>query len=244
MDLMTEEARIITEAIKKAPEYSRIVARLEMFKAAGSLYRDDPLMATGLADTPRAALCMAIALEETVVAKDKCSIICVPDEKTAYNLARFLSAFTDGVLVFSQRDYVFYNISATSREFEHERINTLRAIANGKAKIVICVPEAMLGILPTKSRCTEQIVLRLGEEYPTKDLAEKLTYLGYTRADTVEGKGQFAIRGDILDVFPPDAQNPTRVEFFGDEVDCAGTFDILTQRRTENVDEIIITPAK
>ena len=47
MDLMTEEARIITEAIKKEPEYSRIVARLEMFKAAGSLYRDDPLMATG-----------------------------------------------------------------------------------------------------------------------------------------------------------------------------------------------------
>ncbi len=243
-DIRTQEARIITEAIKREPEYARIVARLEMFKAAGELYRDDALMATGLADTPRAALCCAIANEETVVDKNKCSIICVPDEKTAHNLARFLSAFTDGIYVFSQRDYVFYNISATSREFEHERINTLRAIAKGKAKIVICVPEAMLGILPPKKRCTDEIVLRIGEEYPTCDLTEKLVFLGYTRADTVEGKGQFAIRGDILDIFPPDAENPVRVEFFGDEVDCAGMFDILTQRRTENISEIIITPAK
>ncbi len=240
----TEEARIITEAIKNEPEYSRIITRMEMFKAAGSLYRDDPVMATGLADTPRAALCCAVAFEESVVDKDKCSIICVPDEKTAYNLARFLSAFSDGILVFSQRDYVFYNISATSREFEHERINALRAIAKGKAKIVICVPEALLGILPPKKRCTDEITLRVGEEFPTNDLAEKLTFLGYTRADTVEGKGQFAIRGDILDIFPPDAELPTRVEFFGDEVDCAGTFDILTQRRTENVSEITVTPAK
>ena len=240
----TNEAAMITEAIKREPEYARIVARLEMFKAVGSLYRDDALMATGLADTPRAALCYALANEETVTDNGKCSIICVPDEKTAHNLARFLSSFSDGILVFSQRDYVFYNISATSREFEHERITALRAIAKGKAKIVICVPEAMLGILPPKKRCTDEIVLKIGEEYPTNELCEKLVYLGYSRADTVEGKGQFAIRGDILDVFPPDADNPVRVEFFGDEVDCAGTFDILTQRRTENVSEITITPAK
>ena len=240
----TEEARIITEAVKAEPEYESILKRLEMFSAAGEKYRDDAIMATGLADTPRAALCFSLANEETVVSKDECSIICVPDEKTAYNLARFLSSFSDGIFVFSQRDYVFYNISAASREFEHERINVLRSIATGKAKIVICVPEALLGILPPKKRCIDEIVLAIGEEFPTDELSERLVYLGYTRADTVEGKGQFAIRGDILDVFPPDAESPVRVEFFGDEVDCAGTFDILTQRRTENVSRVVITPAK
>lgn len=240
----TEEARIITEAVKAEPEYESIIKRLEMFSAAGEKYRDDAIMATGLADTPRAALCFALANEETVVSKDKCSIICVPDEKTAYNLARLLSSFSEGIFVFSQRDYVFYNISATSREFEHERINVLRSIATGKAKIVICVPEALLGILPPKKRCADEIVLSIGEEFPTSELSERLVYLGYTRADTVEGKGQFAIRGDILDVFPPDLESPVRVEFFGDEVDCAGTFDILTQRRTENISTVVITPAK
>ena len=242
--LKTEEARIITEAVRAEPEYARILARLEMFKAAGKLYRDDPIMATGLADTPRAALCLALSCEETVTDKDSCSVICVPEEKTAYNLARFLSSFTDSVLVFSQRDYVFHNISATSREFEHERINTLRSIACKKAKIVICVPEALLGILPSKDRICEDIRLSIGEEYPTEKLISKLIYFGYTRAHTVEGKGQFSVRGDIIDVFPPDMQNPVRMEFFGDELDCAGTFDILTQRRTENVTDIVISPAK
>ncbi|MBR5308120.1 MAG: transcription-repair coupling factor [Clostridia bacterium] len=244
MSFKTEEARIITEAVKGEPEYGRILSRLEAFKASGSLYRDDPIMATGLADTPRAALCYALASESSVTDENSCSIICVPDEKTAYNLARFLSAFSDGILVFSQRDYVFYNISATSREFEHDRINAIRAIASGRAKMVICVPEALLGILPPKERCAEEIRISVGDEYPTEELLEKLVYFGYTRADTVEGRGQFSARGDILDVFPPDMQSPVRMEFFGDELDCAGTFDILTQRRTENVTDIVISPAK
>ena len=67
---------------------------------------------------------------------------------------------------------------------------------------------------------------------------------GYTRVAQVFEPGEYAVRGDIIDVFPPDMQNPVRMEFFGDELDCAGTFDILTQRRTENVTDIVISPAK
>lgn len=244
MSTKTEEARIITQAIKREPEYGRILARLEMFSAAGALYRDDPVMATGLADTPRAALCASLAFEESVSSAKSCNIICVPDEKTAYNLEKFLECFSDAVAVFSQRDYVFYNISATSREFEHERINALRRISRGDIKIVICVPEALLGILPSKERINEELKIKIGEEYPTSKLLDKLLYFGYTRADTVEGKGQFAVRGDIIDIFSPDSQYPVRAEFFGDELDCAGYFDILTQRRTENVSEITVSPAK
>ncbi len=240
----TEEARIITEMLKSEPEYARIAARLAMFSVGGEKYRDDALMATGLSDTPRAAMCYAIASDREILPEEKCSVICVPDEKTAYSLQRLLRAFCGGVYVFAQRDYVFYNISVASREFEHERISTLRAIAKGQAKFVICVPEALLGILPPRERTTAEIHLSIGDEYSTEKLLSELVQLGYSRADTVEGKGQFAVRGDIIDIFVPGEENPVRMEFFGDELDSAGYFDIMTQRRTENVNDIVISPAK
>ena len=67
---------------------------------------------------------------------------------------------------------------------------------------------------------------------------------GYSRTDTVEGQGQYASRGDILDVFSPDSDKPVRLEFFGDELDAAGIFDIMTQRRTENLQSVTFIPAK
>lgn len=67
---------------------------------------------------------------------------------------------------------------------------------------------------------------------------------GYTRCESVEGKGQFARRGDIVDVFVPSEDAPTRIEYFGDEVDTVNYFDIMTQRRTEPVGTLDITPTR
>ena len=64
------------------------------------------------------------------------------------------------------------------------------------------------------------------------------------RCDTVEGPGQFAKRGGILDIFTPDKDLPTRVEFWGDEIDCMGSFDVISQRRRDSFDKIEIPPAR
>ncbi len=77
--------------------------------------------------------------------------------------------------------------------------------------------------------------LRCGAEYNVDDLVARLTRAGYTRSSLVEGVGQFALRGGILDVYSPACENPLRAEFFGDELDTMGYFDPITQRRTENV---------
>ena len=66
---------------------------------------------------------------------------------------------------------------------------------------------------------------------------------GYTRCDQVEGVGQFALRGGILDVFSPLMEQPVRCEFFDDEIDSMGAFDPGTQRRTENVTSALLLPA-
>ena len=85
--------------------------------------------------------------------------------------------------------------------------------------------------------------LSVGDEADVSELAEALVRLGYCRAETVEGVGQFAFRGGIFDVFPPSLSRPVRIEFFGDEIDAIGAFDITTQRRTENLRRVRVTPA-
>ena len=244
MTIRTPETVLITEAIKKEPEFENVCQRLKIFSAAGEKFRDDPVMVTGLSDTPTAAFICACTEDSGVNPEGRCSIICVPEEKTAYALERLLSSITDGVYVFSCRDYVFHNISASSREFEHERLAVLRACSEGRAKFVICVPEALLGLLPPKDKALSGITLSVGDEYSTEELSRNLVEFGYSKADTVEGTGQFAQRGDIFDIFSPGMEQPIRLEFFGDEIDCAGTFDVMTQRRIENVSEIAVTPAR
>ena len=86
------------------------------------------------------------------------------------------------------------------------------------------------------------MTLRVGAEYSMPDLISRLTRAGYSRASLVEGVGQFALRGGILDVYSPAQEKPLRAEFFGDELDTMGYFDPITQRRTENADEAILLP--
>ena len=76
-----------------------------------------------------------------------------------------------------------------------------------------------------------------------EELAGRLAALGYTRCQQVEGVGQFALRGGILDVFSPLMAEPVRCEFFDDEVDSLGSFDVISQRRTKNLESALLLPA-
>ncbi|MFI3313837.1 MAG: transcription-repair coupling factor, partial [Eubacteriales bacterium] len=81
-----------------------------------------------------------------------------------------------------------------------------------------------------------------GKTYDLNELPRNLERNGYARTTLVEGVGQFALRGGILDVFSPAYPQPLRVEFFGDDLDIMGFFDVSTQRRTENVENAVILP--
>lgn len=78
---------------------------------------------------------------------------------------------------------------------------------------------------------------------PVADLPAALSAAGYERCQQIEGAGQFAVRGGIVDVFPADSPAPVRMELWGDTVDTLSYFDLLTQRRTEPLDAIAIPPA-
>ncbi len=87
-------------------------------------------------------------------------------------------------------------------------------------------------------------VLKRDEDFPLDELIKRLSAVGYVREDPVNGVGQFSIRGGIVDIWPPDAINPLRIEFFGDTVDSIREFDAETQLSTGQLKEISIAPMR
>ena len=237
-------SQMLINVVRAENEYKQLYNVLNRFSAGGERYSQGPALITGLSDGTRNVLCASFVLEENLKGADGTSVIIVPDEKTAYDLQNKLSAFTDSMRVFPVRDFNFHNIAISSKDWEYERLNVLREIVSGKCKTVIAVPEAALCMLPPIDYIKSGSNIKIGDSVGLSELIMTLEKYGYTRCDTVEGPGQYSSRGDILDIFIPDNDYPVRLEFFGDDLDSAGFFDTITQRRTENVKEIEITPVK
>lgn len=131
-----------------------------------------------------------------------------------------------------------------SRQWEYRRLEALYRIRQEESPVIVTTADALaLRCIPPQvlDRCS--FTLRSDGRYQVEELARRLTAAGYTRTEQVEGPGQFALRGGILDVYSPGAEAPVRCEFFDDEVDSLGFFDVATQRRTENCREALLLPA-
>ena len=111
--------------------------------------------------------------------------------------------------------------------------------------IITATPEAALQItIPEELLSSLTVTIDVNTRVDTEKLAASLSASGYVRGELVEGPGQFAVRGGIVDIYPP-AAAPYRIELFGDEIDRIGTFDVQTQRFTETVNgKIRIPPAR
>ncbi len=170
-------------------------------------------------------------------------LIVVPEEKDAYAMQRVLSRWFPKTLVYPSRDFVFENVHAYSHEWEHQRLNVLKSVCDGNYDIVLTVPDALMEYtVPADALKEHTVTLRLGDEFPVEHLCRKLESMGYTRAEVVEGVGQYSLRGGIVDVFSPQYQEPLRIDFFGDEVDLIGFFDTVGQRTVDNAVTCQIIP--
>ncbi len=131
-----------------------------------------------------------------------------------------------------------------SRQWEHNRIAALYELSGGGDQVLVATAEALLQkTSPPRLLREAAIRLEVGKRYDPAALALRLTEAGYSRADQVEGVGQFALRGGILDVFSTLMAEPVRCEFFDDEVDSLGSFDVISQRRTKNLESALLLPA-
>src|SRR5207244_11160334 len=97
--------------------------------------------------------------------------------------------------------------------------------------------------LPPPDERPEPLRLSIGDEPGIEELAERLALAGYERAERVEERGQFAVRGGLVDVFPAPGREPLRIELFGDEIEGIRAFSPFTQRALREVDAAVIQPA-
>ena len=224
--------KLLTQILSGVPEFPRLLAALD----SGGC----PAAVSGLSAVHRAHFAAGI-WEQT----GRPVVLLCADETEADRLAEDLTAFTgQAVRRLSARDFTFHNAAVVSRQWEHRRLSALRALAAGESPLTVCTVESLLQrTLPRTllTQCAQ--MLRVGESHDLPELAERLSAAGYTRCEQVEGVGQFALRGGILDVFSPAFDRPVRAEFFGDEIDSMGLFDVSSQRRTVNLREAEILPA-
>lgn len=125
----------------------------------------------------------------------------------------------------------------------YERIDALNRIYTNEVDVVITTIEALMQrIIPQELLYKDIIKFELGKTYDLEELKRNLVNLGYTRIDLIEAKGQFSLRGGILDIAITDKMG-VRIEFWGDDVDSIRYFNILNQRSTKEIRDITIYPA-
>jgi transcription-repair coupling factor (superfamily II helicase) len=171
-------------------------------------------------------------------------VVCT-DEIEMKRVASDLEAFTsEQAVLLTGRELTFYNAEGVSRQLEQRRLRTLYQMRSGCAPLVVTTIDGLLmRTMPITLMEQTGLLLKTGLTYDLNTVTETLVRNGYSRCQQVEGPGQFAVRGGILDFFSPADDEPFRCEFFGDEVDSVSSFDISTQRRSSPVDSALILPA-
>lgn len=222
--------------------YTEIAKNIPEFLSLAAAVRKDrlPCGATGLSHIHKAhmisSLCMSL---------ERRALVITPDEAEATKLCTDMQGFGIRAFVFPARDFSFRTDEIASREYEHKRLKILGKMLGGDYDAVVLSAEAALQFtVPPAMLMNNSFSVAVGEDCDTAELITTLLRCGYVRSEQVDGPGQFASRGGILDFFPPDAEHPYRIEFWGDSVDSIATFDGESQRRLESVDEVEITPAR
>lgn len=162
--------------------------------------------------------------------------------KQAWEEMRFLE---ENVFYYPARDLLFYHADVKGNYLKSQRMEVVRALLEYSRIVVVTTVDAFLdGIKPLKEIAKERIFLEPGDNVDFTALQKKLSNLGYVREEQVEGPGQFAVRGGLLDVFPLTGEVPVRIELWGDEIDSIRTFEVESQRSIENMESATIYPAE
>ncbi len=183
----------------------------------------------------------ALGLRENVPA-----LIITDDEAGARRLADDINSLAEETVsyVFPAKDISFTPAETSSREYEHSRLGVLSRLAYGENIIVCASAEAVMQVtIPEEILISRTVSLSAGSETDTKKLIKDLLSAGYSRCEKVEGASQFSVRGSIIDIFPVQETSPLRIELWGDEIDTISYFDAESQRRTDSISEVKISPA-
>ncbi len=220
-----------SEIFKKSQAFCRLWQSIE----GGSL----PAGAVGLGDINKVHAIHALCCET-----GKKAFVLTPDDASAIRAYEDLSQLQSGVLLYPKREFTFLEVEGISREFEQIRLGVLSKILKGKySAVVMSVAAAVQLTMPPDALQERTFTIKAGDDLDMEKTADALIKAGYSRFDQVDGTSQFAIRGGLLDIYPPGADAPVRIELWGDTVDSITKFDIATQRRNQMVNKVEIIPS-
>ena len=220
------------KALKTMSEYTSLTQNINKNRL--------PIGVLGLAQIHKANIISSLCKENS----PRQAVIITPDEAQASRLCRDLLSFGCNALLYPAGDISLRTTQIKSREYEHRRLSVLGHLLDGNAEAVVMSAEAALQYtIPPEELFSRRIHIKVGEDMSIKELTERLVRSGYTSCDSVEGSGQYSVRGGIVDLFSPDSDLPFRIDFWGDTIDSISVFETDTQRRVKQIDEMTITPA-
>ena len=214
----------------KNPKFCEYIKKIENQKS--------PIVISGLTDV---GMSQMISATKEFIKRPICVI--TYNEIQARKIVDDLSYFTDKVIYLPKKEIVTYDYVAESKDLPYQRIEALNKIQEMKSGIVVTTAEAAIQkMISSKALYKNILKFKIGDEYKLEDVKQKLIDLGYVRYDLIDGRGQFSVRGGIVDISVTE-KTGIRIEFWGDEVDSIRYFNIISQRSTENIEKVTIYPA-
>ncbi|HOJ11640.1 MAG TPA: transcription-repair coupling factor [Clostridiales bacterium] len=225
----------LLEPLLEMEEYKSILEQLNRINL------DAPFNIAGPSDSQKAHLAYAICRH-----LNRKGIFITFNEMQARRFYEDFSFFLgDKVVMFPTKETLYYDVEAKSNDAVYKRITALARIIEGDYSIIVTSVDAVSNkLVPEKLFSSYILNIENGSQLDIQHLINNLVPMGYERADIVEGKGQFAVRGGIIDIFTVDQEDPLRIELFGDEIDSIRTFDVLSQRSIAKLDKVKILPAR
>ncbi len=228
--------RALTAPLRELKEYRDMVQCLE--KAGAAVWAD------GCVESQKMQLACAMCSEPGLAAYSRRKVILTYSSQRARELWEDYRFYDRNTMLFPAKDLIFYQADIRGKELETQRLKVLRRIAENRPVTVVTTLSALM--TPQISLTVMQnMILSVSKREPAEEsaIAKQLVAMGYEKSFQVEHGGQFAIRGDIIDIYDLTEENPYRIELWGDEVESIRSFDVLSQRSIQQLESVKIYPA-
>ncbi len=152
--------------------------------------------------------------------------------------------YDQNTYLFPAKDLIFYQADLSGNVITEQRMRCIRAICEKEKCTVVTTADAFMSHMAPLSSIEDSVIyIDEGSTVSESELCELLVNAGYVRNYQIEGKGQFSVRGGIVDIYPLTDDNPVRIELWGDTVDSIRSFDIMSQRSVERLSTVAVFPA-
>ena len=222
----------LLSALQRERDFAPLITALQKEKK--------PVLASGIASSLRELFPAAIAHNT-----GEKILLLFSEESEAVQCAASLSSVFARCFFFPARDFSLARVDSASFDFSVRRLQVLCRAVKGDYDVIVSTFEAACqATVPPRALEDVMATFRVGQEIKKEEVLARVIRAGYRLCDRVEGPGQVATRGDILDLYPVGSEEALRVEWFGDEIDAIAPFDLITQRRGEGRKEFTLTPAE